>query len=42
MFVDCVPASLRITQADPGQRTPLRGSSVIVGIRASLRQHTNI
>jgi hypothetical protein len=29
MCVDCVLASLRLAQADPGRRTPPRGGSVI-------------
>jgi hypothetical protein len=40
MRVDCVLASPRIAQADPGRRTPPRGGSIIVGIRASLMQQT--
>jgi hypothetical protein len=30
MCVDCVLASLKIAQADPGRRTPPRGGSVII------------
>jgi hypothetical protein len=40
MCVDCVLTSPSIAQADPGRRTPPRGGSVTVGIRACLRQHT--
>jgi hypothetical protein len=36
MCVDCVLASPRIAQADPGQRTPPRGSSVTVGYERKL------
>jgi hypothetical protein len=36
MCVDYVLASLRITQADPGQQTPPRGGSVIVGYQSKL------
>jgi hypothetical protein len=42
MCVDCVLVSLKIAQADSGQRTPPRGHSVTVGIRASLRQHIEV
>jgi hypothetical protein len=28
MCVDCVLASLKVTQADPGRRTPPRGGSI--------------
>jgi hypothetical protein len=38
--VDCVLASPRITQANPGRQTPPRGGSVTVGIRANLSQYT--
>jgi hypothetical protein len=38
--VDCVLASPRITQANPGRQTLPRGGSVIVGIRANLSQYT--
>jgi hypothetical protein len=34
--VDCVLASLRITQADPGRRTPPRGGFVTVGYQSKL------
>jgi hypothetical protein len=36
MCVDCVLASLRIAQADPGRRTPPIGGFVIVGYQSKL------
>jgi hypothetical protein len=40
MCVDCVLASSRIAQDDPGRRPPPQGGSVTVGIGAILGQHT--
>jgi hypothetical protein len=34
MCVDCVPASLRIAQADPGRRSPPRGGSITPNLLA--------
>jgi hypothetical protein len=42
MCVDCVLASLRITQADPSRRAPPRGGSVTVGYQSKLEAtHTS-
>jgi hypothetical protein len=40
MCVDCILASPRITQVDPGDE-PLPKVVVTVGIRANLRQYTS-
>jgi hypothetical protein len=41
MGVDCVLASPRVAQVDPGDEPPPGGGSIIVGTRANLRQQTS-
>jgi hypothetical protein len=41
MCVDCVLASPRITQVDPGDKPLLEVVLVVVGTSANLRQHTS-
>jgi hypothetical protein len=38
LCVDCVLTSLRIAEANPGQRTPPRGHSVTIGNQSNLEE----